>query len=120
MFFEFPDDTKAYNDITLNVMIGNALKVSFNSEHQSQNETEFYFPAGIWCDLIRPATPCISSTTGQSLKMSTLVYETYLHIRQGHVVPYQTLGQDVNIKTSKDLQQMPIELHILGEPSDDA
>lgn len=33
MFFEFPEDPLAYNDITYNVMVGSALKVSFNSEH---------------------------------------------------------------------------------------
>lgn len=34
MFFEFPEDPNAYIDITQNVMVGEALKVSFNSEHQ--------------------------------------------------------------------------------------
>ena len=33
MFFEFPDDANAYINITQNVMLGKALKLSVNSEH---------------------------------------------------------------------------------------
>lgn len=48
--------------------------------------------------------------------MSTKVYETYLHLRQGYIIPYQDTSE-LTLKTSADLQEMPIELHILGEPS---
>jgi alpha-glucosidase (family GH31 glycosyl hydrolase) len=61
LFFEFPDDVNAYSDITYNIMIGSALKLSINSESVKQTSTDFYFPAGIWCDIIK-ASPCMVST----------------------------------------------------------
>lgn len=61
LFFEFPDDPNAYNSITYNIMLGQALKLSINSESLSQETTNFYFPAGLWCDIIA-LTPCMTST----------------------------------------------------------
>ena len=52
VFFEFPDSTAAYIDQRQNIMLGDALKLSINSHNLGQNETEFHFPAGIWCDIM--------------------------------------------------------------------
>lgn len=49
MFFEFPDDEKTYVNISSNVMIGSALKLSINSDNQTRELSDFYFPAGLWC-----------------------------------------------------------------------
>ena len=117
MFFEFPEDPNSYVNVTQNVMIGEALKVSFNSEYQSQNWTKFYFPVGVWCDIVHLGlgeNTCHEST-GQSYTMSTKVYETYLHLRNGYIVPMQDTSAD--FKTSTDLQSQPIDLHILGDPN---
>ena len=32
MFFEFPEDLNTYNDLSYNVMLGEALKLSINSD----------------------------------------------------------------------------------------
>jgi alpha-glucosidase (family GH31 glycosyl hydrolase) len=49
MFFEFPEDILATNDIEGNVMLGSALKLSINSWDLSLSTFKFYFPKGIWC-----------------------------------------------------------------------
>jgi len=63
LFFEFPEDMNAYQNITNNIMLGSALKLSVNSEKLGQNTTWFYFPAGTWCNLYKPKDyPCFVST----------------------------------------------------------
>jgi len=64
LFFEFPEDSGAYNDIPNNVMIGKALKTSVNAVNLTQTETEFYFPAGTWCSLFEPVGECITTEIG--------------------------------------------------------
>ena len=49
LFFEFPDDIQATHNITRNVMLGSALKLSINSENLAVTNTYYYFPAGLWC-----------------------------------------------------------------------
>lgn len=87
LFFEFPEDPNAYNSITYNIMLGQALKLSINSESLTQETTNFYFPAGIWCDIIA-LTPCISSTTGQIVSMPNKLDDFGLHLRQGFIIPF--------------------------------
>ena len=80
--------------------------------------TQFYFPVGVWCDIVHlglKEKTCIEST-GQFYNMSTKVYETYLHLRNGFIVPWQDT-KNMDFKTSKDLQNAPIELHVLGDPT---
>lgn len=55
LFYAFPEDTNAYLNITYNVMLGNSLKLSINSDTLNQNTTWFYFPAGTWCNILNPA-----------------------------------------------------------------
>lgn len=62
VFFEFPEDLNAYDNLQYNVMLGDSLKLSINSDQQGQNTTDFYFPAGTWCDLRTPANKCMVST----------------------------------------------------------
>ena len=64
MFFEFPNDKLAFEDIANNVMIGSALKTSVNAKSLTANTTDFYFPAGTWCSLFTPVGSCIYSDAG--------------------------------------------------------
>lgn len=87
LFFEFPEDLNAYQDIQYNIMLGGALKLSVNSDSIDQNRTNFYFPAGTWCNIVAPTEKCIKST-GQFIEMDSKAYDYYVHLRQGHLVPY--------------------------------
>lgn len=64
LFFEFPEDPGAYEDIANNVMIGQALKTSVNAVNLTQEETDFYFPKGTWCSLFEPVGECITTEIG--------------------------------------------------------
>lgn len=51
LFFEFPDDPLVYVDQPLNIMLGEAAKLSIQSTTLGQDQTDFIFPAGTWCNL---------------------------------------------------------------------
>jgi alpha-glucosidase (family GH31 glycosyl hydrolase) len=51
LFFEFPNDIQATLNISSNVMLGSALKLSINSDSTTRNYSDFFFPAGLWCKL---------------------------------------------------------------------
>jgi alpha-glucosidase (family GH31 glycosyl hydrolase) len=51
LFFEFPEDPNATWDQENNIMIGSALKLSVLSNQIGVNTTDFYFPAGTWCNI---------------------------------------------------------------------
>lgn len=93
LFFEFPDDAGAITaSQELNIMLGSALKLSVQSTKLDTNTTDFYFPAGTWCDVFRnlTTTSCMVVTAGAETKtLSTLAYEFYLHLRAGYIVPMQ-------------------------------
>ena len=71
LFFEFPEDTDAFEDIANNVMIGSAIKVSVNAKNITVNFTDFYFPAGTWCSLFEPIGSCISSIDGKMVSLGS-------------------------------------------------
>jgi len=97
-------------------MLGSSLKLGIQSTKVGKDaeSTDFYFPAGLWCDVFNmagAASNCFTST-GQSVKKSTLAYEFYLHLKEGSMFPFQN-AEDLNVMTSKELKTYPIELHIL-------
>lgn len=85
VFYEFPEDPMAYKEPALNYMIGEALKASMLSTKTGVNETDFYFPAGTWCDLY--TENCFLSN-GESLKLRTKAYDYHIHLREGFIVPF--------------------------------
>lgn len=53
LFFEFGADANAYQLIEKNMLIGNALKASVETTDLAKlNAVDFYFPEGVWCQLI--------------------------------------------------------------------
>ena len=112
VFFEFPNDNAAYNDPEYNIMLGSALKLSVLSNELDKNQTSFYFPQGTWCPVLRPYDACIdSSAGGQSLEMGSKAYEFGLHLRDGHIIPFQD-AFTLNAMTTHDLNEQPVEMHI--------
>jgi hypothetical protein len=95
-------------------MIGQALKTSVNAVNLTQTETEFYFPAGTWCSLFEPVGDCIITEIGQTWPLPSSLNDSFVHIREGFVVPMQDATK-LKANTTVDLQNSPIDLHILGQ-----
>ena len=70
LFFAFPDDMNAYNDPSQNIMIGDYLKLSINTQNTSTLSTDFYFPMGTWCNILRASQGCFLSN-GSSVTLNT-------------------------------------------------
>ena len=70
-------------------MIGSALKLGVLTDKLNQNQTEFYYPQGVWCNIFDlERDPCFTST-GQNITKSSLAHEFYLSLREGFIVPFQ-------------------------------
>jgi len=55
--------------------------------------------------------------------MRTKAYDAYVHLRQKFIVPMQdgaALGSQENARTTKDLQNYPVDFHILPDCMTDA
>ena len=95
-------------------MIGKALKTSVNAVNLTQKETEFYFPAGTWCSLFETVGDCITTEIGQTWPLPSTLNDSFVHIREGFVVPLQD-ATELKVNTTVDLQNQPVDLHILGQ-----
>lgn len=89
LFFEFPDEPGAYNDQELNIMLGSGVKLGVQSQNTGVDTTNFYFPAGLWCEIInRKGTDgCKTQATSGTVATSSLAFEFALHLRAGHIIP---------------------------------
>ena len=89
MFFEFPDDPRTFTDITINVMLGEALKLSINTLNTDKVTTDYYFPTGLWCSIMGTAPEtCFTSPSGGITKTFPSELNDYqVHLRQGYIVP---------------------------------
>lgn len=110
MFFQFPDEIKAYDDQELNVMLGSSLKLSILSNELGKNETDFYFGKGRWCHVFNvhlktescfDANP--SGLEGITKTLPTKAYDVNVHLRDGHIIPYQDATK-LHANTTFDLQ----------------
>lgn len=120
VFFEFPDDPKAFNEQIYNVMLGDSLKLSINPRQLKLAQKDYYFPAGVWCGISGTDNAdgilgkCISSPKGQTITYPAQAWDYQLHIRQGKIVPLQTDVMTKKFSTSVEIQSWPVDLHVLG------
>jgi len=124
LFFEFPDDAGSLTaPQEYNIMLGNAFKLSINSNNVNVNETSFYFPAGTWCNVLKAngSNTCMKST-GESMVMRTKAYDAYLHLREGYLAPMQDgtkLGEEKNVRTVQGLVDAGnVDFHVLPKCDD--
>lgn len=124
LFMEFPDDNGSLDaPQELNIMLGSAMKLSINSNTLGKNETEFYFPTGTWCNLLKgTGTDTCFFSAGATKTLSSKAYDAYLHLRQGYIAPMQDgpaladeERKELKVRTTKDLQQNPVDFHLLPE-----
>lgn len=120
LFMEFPDDNGSLDaPQELNIMLGSAMKLSINSNTLDKNTTDFYFPQGTWCSLLKAFADktCFSAPAGgMTQTWPTKAYDKYLHLRQGFIAPMQdglTLATTNKARTTKDLQQYPVDFHLV-------
>ena len=118
LFFEYPNDNDAYKNQEQNIMLGTALKLSINSNTLGQDSTDFYFPPGRYCNVFNTHLKdqsCFDANEaglkGVTKTLSTKAYEFHLHLRDGHIVPFQN-ATALEAMTTADLQKEPVELHI--------
>ena len=113
LFFEFPEDQGAFSELANNVMIGPALKTSVNAKSLTATQTDFYFPAGTWCSLFAPVGDCIYNEVGQMVTLDSRLNDSYAHLREGFIIPMQDAAA-LGAQTTVDLQNAPVDLHVLG------
>lgn len=113
LFFDFPDDNLAYQNLTHNVMLGRNLKVSHEStETEVVTESWYYFPQGTWCSVVNASAGCVEGP--QQVLLPSRIYQSFVHIRDGSVVPMQldVIGEQSTTRMVHELQQNPVDLHI--------
>lgn len=122
LFFEFPDEIGAYANQELNIMLGSALKLSVLSNELGKDSADFYFGVGYWCNVYNTnlgTESCFNANAagkqGITKTLSTLAYDFHVHLRSGHIIPYQD-ATALHANTTADLQKQPVEFHIHGKP----
>jgi len=118
LFFEFPEDPLATQDVINNVILRSALKLSLNASALNETSTSsFYFPKGTWCRIAGNTNgeTCFVSA-GEVRQYPSEISDFQLHLREGFIVPMQNTS-DGNFSTSVDLQKRPVDFHVLGEPT---
>lgn len=113
LFFDFPDDNLAYQNLTHNVMLGRNLKVSHEStETEVVTESWYYFPQGTWCSVVNASAGCVVGP--QQALLPSRIYQSFVHIRDGSIVPLQldVIGEHSTTRMVQELQQNPVDLHI--------
>lgn len=80
-------------------MLGDSLKFSFATSAtdftSTTAKTTFYFPKGRWCQIypVKPkgvqACTMIAADAQSSVQLPQLLDSAYVHLREGHIVPYQ-------------------------------
>lgn len=88
MFFEFPNSPDAYNDISRNIMLGQAIKLSPNIHPNTTGtvEEDFFFPAGTWCNLYDNI--CFDQAVDGNQTLSTATGYLNLHLREGWIIQF--------------------------------
>lgn len=120
LFFDFPQDPKAYLNQTHNVMLGSGLKASIQStENENVTWTDYYFPDGVWCSVMNKSGGCV--TGPNTVSLSSEIYQSYTHIKDGNIVPLQTdlVGLNRTVTKVEDMLKNPLELHIHPQINED-
>lgn len=85
VFYEYPGDAQAWEDNHNTWLIGDALKVSANTDTLNKNSTDIYFPDGYWCNVFDDS--CMVSR-GDMKTLRTKAYDIYAHLAYGHMIPF--------------------------------
>jgi hypothetical protein len=122
MFYEYTQDPKAYVEYEVNILLGEALKVSIETTNldfmKGPSSRKFYFPKDRWCRILPtladPATDCFDSPGGDTgyQTLNTNLEDYYIHLRNGYILPFQD-AQKNKVKKTKDLETFATDLYVL-------
>jgi len=124
LFFEFPDDDNAYKGYEHTFMVGDALKVTpvLVPETKHNGKIKSYFPANSrFISLNNFKTVVEGGPQGQNLTLEASMEFTIVHLRQGHIIPFQNMTIDHYVMTTKELiQSEPLTLLVFPDKNGNA
>ena len=104
LFFNYPGESEAYDHIHNNILVGDAVKASPDTE--VVGESTFYFPDGDgdWCPIWGDINPeCIRG--GTTIQIDVPENETLIHIASSHIIPLQ-LSRPEALMNSDDIHSL--------------
>jgi len=103
IFFNHPHDEMAFQNIHNNVMLGNAIKASPDTE--IFGPSTYYFPEDVdWCPIWGAInSDCIRG--GTSLETEVPDMELLLHLGAGHMIPQQ-LSKEEDLMKREDIRSL--------------
>jgi len=110
LFFEFPDESAAYENIEKNVMIGSAIKFSPLLDEGNIKTQGFTFPAGTWCNLID--YKCFTNKKTATQNLNVQPSNLNLHLRMGYIIPFQRNSIEQGVVTTEGLKDIPMGIVI--------
>jgi alpha-glucosidase (family GH31 glycosyl hydrolase) len=111
LFFEFPNEAGAYEDVERNIMIGPAIKFSPMIHNSTADTEKFKFPPGVWVNIIDHSMVDVSRSTSD-ITLPTTPDAINLHLRMGYIIPLQRKAEAKFVDTTKQLHDMPMGLMI--------
>mmetsp|Transcript_30773 Transcript_30773/g.30265 ORF Transcript_30773/g.30265 Transcript_30773/m.30265 type:complete len:324 (+) Transcript_30773:586-1557(+) len=119
LFFEFVSDATAYLDTEINILLGDALKISMQTGDADDQitTTSYYFPRGKWCQVIPfmtdASTDCFDLTDGGAHKdLPSTLLDYQLHLRAGYILPMQDAS---SVLQSYDLQALNTNFYLIPD-----
>ena len=114
LFYDFPNDTRSYDYVESNVMLGPSIKAS--PHYTTSERNTYYFPEkGMkWCPIFPgKIMDCFIGGSYQSITIPN--NEIILHLKSGSIVPMQLMRiEDYrefrDVKTLSDLKNLTIDL----------
>lgn len=95
-------------------MMGAGIKVSVNSNTLNKNMTEFYFPQGTWCNLLKGngTDTCLTAPdSGLAVTLPSKAYHSYAHLRNGYIIPFRDFN-GTTVNDAVHATTFPTQLHI--------
>ena len=110
LFFKFPEEAHAYDDIERNIMIGPSIKFFPMIDNSSDTSQSFIMPAGRWCNIINYEFLTMSKLSDVSLPTTASILN--LHFKPGRIIPVQRDAESVKVNTTVDLEDMAMGLMV--------
>jgi alpha-glucosidase (family GH31 glycosyl hydrolase) len=119
LFFEFPDDNGCYQGYEHSFMVGSALKVSpvIIPEKEHKGKIQSYFPANSkFISLNDFVTIEEGGNKGVNQSLDASKDFTNVHLREGHIIPFQNMtSQDYEMTTKGLIDNRGIQLLIFAD-----